>query len=436
MLDVVEELFQQGVELHKSGKVEVACQLYTAVLKAHPEHPTANHNMGVLAVDVGKVQEALPFFEAALEANADTAQFWLSYIDALINVERIADAQAVFDQAKNNGAKGDGFDQLEWRLNVPDEELLGTNTAASEAYQNQPNILETLKLDQALRLAKKMANEGCLGDAKRTYQDILVKFPKNKRAIDGLKGLARGSVGKASKVQDPPEKQQGSLINLYSQGQLEQALEQANVLLQQFPNSSFLYNISGALYKGLGQLDASIEAYSKALAIMPNNVEVYSNMGNALQEQGKLEEAIKAYKNILSIKPDYTESAWNLSGTAENISKAKSWIEHCLRADPSHLKAKLTLSALKFYEGDKAEFNALMQSSSKSDPYMRSFAWAFELPELPELYFHRWALFDRMVELSMKARPFYGYGVWRGEAFQYRRWRVVRNLGRLVRCSF
>ena len=79
MLDVVEELFQQGVELHKSGKVEVASQLYTAVLKAQPEHPTANHNMGILAVGGGKVQEALPYFEAALEANADTAQFWLSY---------------------------------------------------------------------------------------------------------------------------------------------------------------------------------------------------------------------------------------------------------------------------------------------------------------------------------------------------------------------
>ena len=133
MLDVVEELFQQGVELHKSGKVEVACQLYTAVLKAHPEHPTANHNMGVLAVDVGKVQEALPFFEAALEANADTAQFWLSYIDALINVERIADAQAVFDQAKNNGAQGDGFDQLERRLNVPGQEPLESSVTASRS---------------------------------------------------------------------------------------------------------------------------------------------------------------------------------------------------------------------------------------------------------------------------------------------------------------
>ena len=38
MLDVVEDLLQQAVELHKSGKVEVAFPLYAAVLKAHPEH--------------------------------------------------------------------------------------------------------------------------------------------------------------------------------------------------------------------------------------------------------------------------------------------------------------------------------------------------------------------------------------------------------------
>ena len=265
MLDVVEELFQQGVELHKSGKVEVASQLYTAVLKAQPEHPDANHNMGVLAVGVGNIQEALPFFEAALDANADTAQFWLSYIDALINVERMADAQAVFDQAKNNGAQGDGFDQLEQRLNVPDQEPLETSTAALEGHQDQPNILDTLK------------------EAQRIYQDILVKFPKNKRAIDGIKALAGGPVGKASKVQDPPQDQLATLINLYSQGQLQQALEQATVLLQQFPSSSVLYNICGAAYKGLGQFDASIEAYNKALAIKPNNAEAYYNMGNVLK---------------------------------------------------------------------------------------------------------------------------------------------------------
>ena len=142
-------------------------------------------------------------------------------------------------------------------------------------------------------------------------------------------------------------------------------------------------------------------------------------MGNALKEQDKLEEAIGAYNKALAIKPDHAEIAWNLASIAENISEAKSWIKYCLRANPGHQKAKLTLSALQFYEGDTSEFNALVQTPFKDHPHMRSFAWAFELPELPELFFHRWALFDRMVELSKKARPFYEYGVWRGEAFQH-----------------
>ena len=60
-----------------------------------------------------------------------------------------------------------------------------------------------------------------------------------------------------------------------------------------------------------------------------------------------------------------------------------------------------------------------MQSSLKDNPYLRSFAWAFDLPKLPELYFHRWALFDSVVEQSVKTRPFYEYGVWCGESFQY-----------------
>ncbi len=38
--------------------------------------------MSVLAVGVGKVQEAIPYFKTALEANPAVSQFWLNYIDA------------------------------------------------------------------------------------------------------------------------------------------------------------------------------------------------------------------------------------------------------------------------------------------------------------------------------------------------------------------
>ena len=109
----LDQALQKGVEAHKAGKVQEADRYYTAILKADPKHPDANHNMGVLAVGIDKVETALPFFKAALEANSTIDQFWLSYIDALIKLDRMADAKAVFDQAKNNGAKGDGFDQIQ-----------------------------------------------------------------------------------------------------------------------------------------------------------------------------------------------------------------------------------------------------------------------------------------------------------------------------------
>ena len=112
----LDQALQKGVEAHKVGNAQEADRYYTAILKAQPKHPDANHNMGVLAVGLGKVEAALPFFKTALESNPNVTQFWLSYIDALIKLDRTDDARAVFDQAKNKGADGEGFDQLEQQL--------------------------------------------------------------------------------------------------------------------------------------------------------------------------------------------------------------------------------------------------------------------------------------------------------------------------------
>ena len=112
----LDEALQKGVEAHKAGQLQEADRYYTAILKVQPKHPDANHNLGVLAVGVGKVKEALPFFKTALEVNSNIPQFWLSHIDALIKLDRMDEAKAVFDQAKSNGVQWDGFDQIEKRL--------------------------------------------------------------------------------------------------------------------------------------------------------------------------------------------------------------------------------------------------------------------------------------------------------------------------------
>ena len=174
----LDQALKKGIEAHKNGQIQEADRYYTAILKSQPRHPAANHNMGALAVGVGKFQESLPFFKKAAEANPSTAQFWLSYIDALIKLDRMADAKAVFNQATDNGAKGDGFDQLLYKLSSSNEVKTKATPNNQEEEQVQPNILDTLKLDQAIQLANNKSKEGLPKEAARIYQDILKKFPK------------------------------------------------------------------------------------------------------------------------------------------------------------------------------------------------------------------------------------------------------------------
>ena len=57
----IDQALQQGVAAHKEGKLQEAEKLYRAILGSQPQHPDANHNLGVLAVGVGKLQESLRF---------------------------------------------------------------------------------------------------------------------------------------------------------------------------------------------------------------------------------------------------------------------------------------------------------------------------------------------------------------------------------------
>ena len=71
----IDQALQQGVAAHKEGKLQDAERLYRAILQAQPFHPDANHNLGVLAVAVGKLLEALQFLKQALDANPNVEQF-------------------------------------------------------------------------------------------------------------------------------------------------------------------------------------------------------------------------------------------------------------------------------------------------------------------------------------------------------------------------
>ena len=158
----IEEALQRGVTAHKEGKLQDAERMYRSILNTQAAHPDANHNLGVLAVGVGKTKEALPYFKAAIEANPKVGQFWVSYINALVREEQFELAKETLEKGKGLGLKGENIDQLEEQL----------NTATSPSDAATPNQ------DQIDRLIA-LYNSGQLQEALAHGSSLAKQFPNN-----------------------------------------------------------------------------------------------------------------------------------------------------------------------------------------------------------------------------------------------------------------
>jgi tetratricopeptide (TPR) repeat protein len=159
MEEIVQEALTKGVEMHIAGEFEMASQLYGSVLKLRPNHADANHNMGLLKADAGHDLDALPYLQTALEADTSISQFWLSYAKVLSKLNRVDEANRILSLAKESGADGAEFLELQRQLNEP--ALVNALHKSGEGENNaeKPNILDTFKLSKALKLAKKKLKE-------------------------------------------------------------------------------------------------------------------------------------------------------------------------------------------------------------------------------------------------------------------------------------
>ena len=144
------------------------------------------------------------------------------------------------------------------------------------------------------------------------------------------------------KIQDPPGEHLHPIINLYTQGFLQQALSESSQMLERFPNSIILYNIAGASNSGLMQFDDAIESYKQVLKIKPDYAEAYYNMGVALKSKGNPEAAIDSYKQALKIKPNYAEAHNNMGNALtdkDDLEGAIDSYKQALKIKPNYAEA-------------------------------------------------------------------------------------------------
>ena len=318
----VDQALQKGIAAHKEGRLQDAESFYRAILQAQPNHPDANHNLGVSAVAAGKPLEAIPLLKLALETNPQIEQFWLSYIDALIKAER-------FDEAKRVLVEG------------------ATSGVASEK----------------LKLCHQQIQISLSSDKENNRQDLKVSENRKKLAEKSNKRKERGEPSSAAPSQD----QINDLIEHYQAGRLKEAEALATSLTQHFPKHPFGWKALGAVLKQMGRLGESLAPMHSAVKLSPQDAEAHSNLGVTLHELGRLDEAEASCKQAIALKPDYAKAHSNLGNTLQELGRLEESISCYVRAinlkvdfDSAYSNLGSALNGARFNQGDQSLYPILI----------------------------------------------------------------------------
>ena len=273
----IDQALQEGVAAYKDGRLNDAERIYRAIIQAQPNHPDANHNLGLLAVASGKPRDAIPLLKLALETNPEIEQFWLSYIDALLKAGRHDEAKQTVANLRDDGI-------LKMKLNLLLEQI-------KEAVQTDDNTSK--KSLSVSEKRKRMAEK---------------KSKKKKR---------QGTPSAAA----PSREQIDSLFSYYQSSQLAEFEELAIYLTKQFPATQIGWKALGIALRQTGRLEESIAPMQKSIQLCPEDPESHSNLGNTLQELGRLDEAEESLRQAVLLKPDFAEAHSNLGNTLKELGR-------------------------------------------------------------------------------------------------------------------
>ena len=351
----VEQAIKEAVDHHQAGRLQDAEQLYRAILQAQPQHPDANHNLGVLAVQVGKPEIGLPHFKIALEANPVQEQYWLSYIDALIRTDQPVVARKVLEQGRQHGIKGHHFDGLAILLNNKthnNPSWFAEMTAGTFSKQTMSQSILQLCPPHSLITSFHMGNtlsskdktsasntdiemlatlfkQGRYYEAKPLAQSMTERFPQNGVGWKAL-GLALKQMGQCHDALAPMKKAEILIpddaevhnnlgVILHDLGQLSEAEASYRRSLAINANYATAHCHLGTTLYGLGRLEEAEASYRRALTSKSDYAEAYNNLGSTLRGLGRLKEAEESYRSALTHKPDYYEAYNNLGITLDDM---------------------------------------------------------------------------------------------------------------------
>lgn len=264
-----------AIEHHQAGRLIEAETLYLAIIHGQPQHAIANHNMGLLAGQIGYHDRALPYLHSAMLAIPDQVQFTASYALGLLQAGQPQKAVEVLSAAIERGLPA-----------APLQALLSRARAEADGHIPVPTQEET---DHLIALYE----AGLHAEMETVAQTLVVRYPRSVFAWSVL--------GTALQIQD------------------KDALPALKYAVYLAPDDAQVHENLGNAWQGKGEHARAVACYSQAIALDPAFAQAYSNMGSAHYALGNAANAADSFRMAVQIDPTYALAHANLGNVLAQL---------------------------------------------------------------------------------------------------------------------
>ncbi len=279
----IQHLFNQATQLHQSGRIREAIDLYVQLLPQQRNNPQLLYMLGCAKLQIGQHRQAIEELQRSLILDPRNFSAQNNIAIAFKNLKRLDEALVSYDKA------------------------IALKPDFAEAHYNRGNVLKDLKrLDEALASYEKAISLN--PDHADAYNNRGNTLKELQRPDEALASYNKAILLKPDYA-DAHSNRGNTLKDLGHLSEADTSYRQAIALKPDFAEA--YYNLGNVL-KDLRRLGEALSSYDKAIALKPDYAEAHSNVGNTLQDLGRLSEAAASYRQAVALKPGYAEAHSNL----------------------------------------------------------------------------------------------------------------------------